>query len=62
MCYPVTCATCGKTTWDGCGQHVDSVRAQVPAAQWCGGHAGATASAPQAAPAQGFLGKLFGGR
>lgn len=38
MCYPVSCPTCGKTTWDGCGEHVDSVREQVPAAQWCEGH------------------------
>jgi hypothetical protein len=34
----VTCATCGKTTWQGCGQHVDDVRRDVPAAQWCDGH------------------------
>lgn len=38
MCYPVTCSVCGKTTWDGCGEHIDSVRTQVPPAQWCGGH------------------------
>ncbi|KAI0090983.1 hypothetical protein BDY19DRAFT_668463 [Irpex rosettiformis] len=25
-CYAVKCSTCGKTTWKGCGQHVDSVR------------------------------------
>ncbi|PJI94561.1 hypothetical protein CLV34_0405 [Luteimicrobium subarcticum] len=44
MCYPVTCATCGKTTWDGCGQHVEDVRRVVPAAEWCPGHdAGGTA-------------------
>jgi len=51
MCYPNTCATCGKTTWAGCGQHVDSVRASVPADQWCGGH--------QDSPAPGFLAKIF---
>ncbi|WP_281221092.1 hypothetical protein [Nocardia uniformis] len=39
MCYPVNCPSCGKTTWDGCGEHVDDVRAQIPAAQWCDGHA-----------------------
>lgn len=39
MCRPVTCHVCGKTTWAGCGQHVDSVKAYVPADQWCGGHA-----------------------
>ena len=35
MCYPVTCNSCGKTTWDGCGNHIDAVKAQVPANQWC---------------------------
>jgi hypothetical protein len=35
MCYPVRCPRCGKTTWDGCGQHVDEVKASVPPAQWC---------------------------
>lgn len=35
MCRPVRCKTCGKTTWAGCGQHVDQVKAGVPAGQWC---------------------------
>ncbi|MFC0644182.1 hypothetical protein ACFS33_03550 [Cellulomonas phragmiteti] len=35
MCYPTACPTCGLTTWAGCGEHVDAVRAQVPDAQWC---------------------------
>ena len=38
MCRPVTCKTCSKTTWAGCGQHVDQVKASVPADQWCPGH------------------------
>ena len=37
MCYPVTCPVCGKTTWDGCGQHGDQVKDTVPAEQWCDG-------------------------
>lgn len=37
MCYPVPCAVCGKTTGEGCGEHVDAVKAQVAADQWCGG-------------------------
>ncbi len=56
MCRPVKCRECGKTTWAGCGQHVASVKASVPAGQWCGGHA---AAAPQA-QSSGFFGKLFG--
>ncbi|WP_169515261.1 hypothetical protein [Gordonia shandongensis] len=35
MCFPVTCSACGKTTWDGCGEHVDQVMDQVPADQRC---------------------------
>ncbi|WOQ16852.1 hypothetical protein [Raineyella sp. W15-4] len=35
MCRPVTCSSCGKTTWAGCGQHVAQVKASVPAGQWC---------------------------
>ncbi|MGR0218747.1 hypothetical protein [Agromyces sp. ZXT2-6] len=37
MCSPITCDTCGKTTWAGCGQHVEDVKAYVPAEQWCDG-------------------------
>lgn len=35
MCYATPCTTCGKTTWAGCGNHVDEVKASVPANQWC---------------------------
>ncbi|HOA89995.1 hypothetical protein [Propioniciclava tarda] len=38
MCRPVKCVTCGKTTWAGCGAHVEQVKAMVPANDWCGGH------------------------
>lgn len=38
MCRATTCRTCGKTTWAGCGHHVDRVKASVPANQWCAGH------------------------
>jgi hypothetical protein len=38
MCRAVTCKTCGKTTWAGCGQHVDAVLAGVPKNQRCPGH------------------------
>ena len=60
MCRPVDCATCGKTTWAGCGQHVDSVKAMVPAGQWCNGHDGGPAAknAVGAQP-QGFFSRLF---
>lgn len=38
MCRAVKCRVCGKTTWSGCGMHVDAVRRTVPAGQWCAGH------------------------
>ncbi|MFB7844732.1 hypothetical protein [Microbacterium sp. NPDC056052] len=60
MCRAVTCKTCGKTTWAGCGQHVSDVKRAVPAAQWCEGrHTQAEIDA--AAPAKGgLLSRIFG--
>lgn len=55
MCRPATCRTCGKTTWAGCGQHVDQVMASVPTGQRCPGHVG-----PQASAGGSFLSRLFG--
>ena len=52
MCYAVTCRKCSKTTWSGCGQHVDQVMRGGPAAQRCQGH--------QNEPGNGFFAKLFG--
>lgn len=54
MCYPVTCKTCGKTTWAGCGEHVADVKSSVPAAQWCGGH--------EDAEQKGLISRVFGRR
>lgn len=53
MCRPATCRTCKKTTWTGCGQHINQVKATVPADQWCPGH-------PRAERQSGFFSKLFG--
>ena len=30
MCFPVICPSCKKTTWEGCGMHVDDVMSNVP--------------------------------
>ncbi len=38
MCRAVTCRTCGKVTWAGCGEHVEDVLGNVPRAQRCAGH------------------------
>ncbi|WP_181445428.1 hypothetical protein [Flexivirga caeni] len=55
MCRPVTCKTCGKTTWAGCGRHVDQVMDRVPRADRCPGHADQPPG-PQAS----FLRRLLG--
>jgi len=63
MCRAVTCRSCGKTTWAGCGQHVAMVKAGVPAAQWCNGtHTPAQLAAAEEAKAarRGLLSRLFG--
>jgi hypothetical protein len=52
MCSAVTCRKCGKTTWSGCGEHVDQVMRGVPQSQRCEGH--------KAEPSTGFFAKLFG--
>jgi len=35
MCSRANCRRCGKVTWRGCGQHVDSVMAGVAAKDRC---------------------------
>ncbi|MDO8382114.1 MAG: hypothetical protein Q7T17_03950 [Microbacterium sp.] len=56
MCRPVTCKTCGKTTWAGCGQHIADVKATVPAGQWCAGHQ----KEQKGSSTGGFFSRLFG--
>ena len=35
MCSPARCHNCKKTTWSGCGSHVDQVMRRVPKDQQC---------------------------
>lgn len=61
MCRASKCGVCGKTTWAGCGQHIDAVRSSVPASQWCEGHSAAEkVSEKAAAPRKVWLSRLFG--
>jgi hypothetical protein len=60
MCHAVKCRVCEKTTWAGCGEHVQMVKAGVPAAQWCGGkHTQAQVDMADANRG-GFFARLFG--
>lgn len=38
MCSSIMCRVCGKTTWTGCGAHIDAVRVAIPPDQWRPGH------------------------
>jgi hypothetical protein len=40
MCRRVTCDTCGKPTYAGCGEHIEQVLGDVPVDQRCPGHDG----------------------
>ena len=35
MCFQSKCGKCSKTTWQGCGRHVESVYKQIPEGQHC---------------------------
>ena len=35
MCQRVTCKSCGKPTYRGCGMHVEQVLSGVPKSQRC---------------------------
>ena len=52
MCRAVTCKKCGKTTWAGCGQHIEEALRGVPASQRCAGH--------DDVPSTGFMSTIFG--
>jgi hypothetical protein len=63
MCQRITCSTCGKPSFAGCGRHVESVLGNVPPAERCrcrASSAGPAAGAPGSAQGlRGLLG-LFG--
>lgn len=58
MCYPATCKTCKKTTWSGCGQHIDQVKRGVAKADWCNGKH--TQAEIDAAKGPSLLSRIFG--
>ncbi len=56
MCRAVTCKKCQKTTWAGCGEHVDQVMRDVPRTQQCQCDRRST----PAEGSGGFFSRLFG--
>lgn len=57
MCRAVSCKKCGKTTWAGCGQHVDDVMRHIPKNDRCPGHDN---DPKETSTGGGFFSKLFG--
>ena len=35
MCHEITCATCNKPTWEGCGEHIEFALKGVPVTERC---------------------------
>jgi hypothetical protein len=61
MCRRVTCGTCGKPTFAGCGAHIEQVLGDVPKAERCRCHEKPSPEGPAKRSADdGFLGRLFG--
>ena len=57
MCRKVACANCKKSSWAGCGQHIDAALSGVAEADRCpnwkkGGACVAAEGAPAAAKAE----------
>jgi hypothetical protein len=62
MCRQITCNTCGKPTWAGCGAHIEQVLAAVPPAQRCPGHAKTAAATTVQTPAWWPFGRKSDGK
>jgi hypothetical protein len=56
MCSRVTCGSCKKYTWSGCGQHVEEALYGLSDSQIC------KCDATSAPSGGGFFSKLFGGK
>jgi hypothetical protein len=63
MCRRVTCRTCGRPTWAGCGAHIEQVLGAVPKAErcQCGESKTQHRAASSAPPTKSWLKRLLGG-
>ncbi len=57
MCQRVTCSTCGKPDWSGCGAHVEVVLGNVPKPKRCDCRETGKRATPTLG---GFFANLFG--
>lgn len=62
MCRAVKCRSCNKTTWAGCGNHVDDVMRHIPKAERCSCDLNAPKAPKEAKQNAGWFSKIFGGK
>lgn len=62
MCRAVKCRSCNKTTWAGCGNHVDDVMRHIPASERCRCDRNAPKAPAAKGAAGGWFSRLFGAR
>ncbi|MDF9279029.1 hypothetical protein P4U43_14660 [Arthrobacter sp. EH-1B-1] len=62
MCRTTTCMYCRRTTWSGCGNHVDQVMRGVPNSERCTCSTvnGRTTTQEKSSGAGTWLSRLFG--
>ncbi|MFM2160553.1 MAG: hypothetical protein RLZZ383_65 [Pseudomonadota bacterium] len=60
MCRRVTCPSCGKPDWAGCGAHIEAVLGDVPKDARCRCRELPPSERPKPEPKASWLGRLFG--
>jgi len=60
MCVRVTCQSCAKPTYTGCGQHIESVLGDVPTAARCQCQRSNSAPAPVAGRLESWVSAVLG--
>jgi len=60
MCQRVTCKSCGKPTYAGCGRHIEAVLGDVAPEARCRCRESATKPAPQSGKRGSWLASILG--
>jgi hypothetical protein len=59
MCHEIACATCGKPTWEGCGEHIEYALKQLATTEAWHSHAPADTTPEEIYGKNGSMGHLF---
>lgn len=60
MCVRVTCKTCAKPSYSGCGRHIETVLGDVPPAARCQCRQNHADQAPRAGRLESWVSTLLG--